>query len=234
MFRDRHGPDRHARRERRSGPGRGQRRRDRQGVPRYPGARAAPARGRTRRPLRGQSQLRCGRALPRRRERRGKARHPWVDWSKLLGGGGSIVALGKGDSTLLPIPPLLRHLLDRNKRGIDGALLDLEYQRIELIKFNLFDNSDLPAIRERPRQRRRRARAQGLEGDAAAARRIRTIRDVGGADGTQVCTGELIRVRTLTGICNDIRNPRDGLDRAAVRAQRAVRGDLPGSRPQRN
>ena len=28
-----------------------------------------------------------------------------------------------------------------NGRGIDGALLDLEYQRIELIKFNLFDNS---------------------------------------------------------------------------------------------
>ncbi len=26
-----------------------------------------------------------------------------------------------------------------NGRGIDGALLDLEYQRIELIKFNLFD-----------------------------------------------------------------------------------------------
>ena len=28
-----------------------------------------------------------------------------------------------------------------NARGIAGALLDLEYQRIELIKFNLFDNS---------------------------------------------------------------------------------------------
>ena len=32
------------------------------------------------------------------------------------------------------------HLLDRNTRGIDGALMDLEYQRMELIKFNLFDN----------------------------------------------------------------------------------------------
>ena len=31
--------------------------------------------------------------------------------------------------------------LSPNGRGIDGALLDLEYQRIELIKFNLFDNS---------------------------------------------------------------------------------------------
>ena len=31
--------------------------------------------------------------------------------------------------------------LSSNGRGIDGALLDLEYQRIELIKFNLFDTS---------------------------------------------------------------------------------------------
>ena len=31
-----------------------------------------------------------------------------------------------------------KHVLP-NGRGIDGALLDLEYQRIELIKFNLFD-----------------------------------------------------------------------------------------------
>ena len=31
--------------------------------------------------------------------------------------------------------------LGPNGRGIDGALLDLEYQRMELIKFNLFDNS---------------------------------------------------------------------------------------------
>ena len=31
-------------------------------------------------------------------------------------------------------------MIDRNKRGVDGALMDLEYQRMELIKFNLFDN----------------------------------------------------------------------------------------------
>ena len=28
----------------------------------------------------------------------------------------------------------------RDQRGIAGALIDLEYQRMELIKFNLFDN----------------------------------------------------------------------------------------------
>lgn len=30
--------------------------------------------------------------------------------------------------------------LQANGRGVDGALIDLEYQRVELIKFNLFDN----------------------------------------------------------------------------------------------
>ena len=35
---------------------------------------------------------------------------------------------------------MLRHLTNRNTRGIDGALMDLEYQRMELIKFNLFEN----------------------------------------------------------------------------------------------
>src|SRR6185312_457482 len=34
-------------------------------------------------------------------------------------------------------------------------------------------------------------------------------KDVGG-DGTQLCTGELIRYRTLNGICNDIKNPAMG------------------------
>jgi hypothetical protein len=28
-----------------------------------------------------------------------------------------------------------------NSRGINGALLDLEYQRVELLQFNLFDNT---------------------------------------------------------------------------------------------
>ena len=28
-----------------------------------------------------------------------------------------------------------------DRRGIDGALIDLEYQRVELLRFNLFDSS---------------------------------------------------------------------------------------------
>ena len=63
---------------------------------------------------------------------------PWVDWSNYWG---SADAASKSDkSDRLTVPPLFRHLLDRNTRGLDGALMDLEYQRMELIKFNLFDN----------------------------------------------------------------------------------------------
>src|SRR5262245_1203320 len=58
---------------------------------------------------------------------------PWIDWQKYWAAGGpeSLVAGIAG------------HLgfLGPNRRGINGALLDLEYQRIELLKFNLFDNS---------------------------------------------------------------------------------------------
>jgi len=31
-----------------------------------------------------------------------------------------------------------------------------------------------------------------------------------GGDGQQTCTGELVRARTLTGICNDVLNPAMG------------------------
>jgi hypothetical protein len=55
---------------------------------------------------------------------------PWVDWTNYW---------GTGDMASLPTgfisaqPPTLR--------GVSGALLDLEFERVELIKFNLFDNS---------------------------------------------------------------------------------------------
>jgi Animal haem peroxidase len=83
-------------------------------------------------------------------------------------------------------------------------LLDLEYQRIELIKFNLFDNKTFEQYGRTP--------------DGPTLKTWREMRlpkehprfaDVGG-DGAQVCKGDLIRHRTLTGICNDIRNPAMG------------------------
>jgi hypothetical protein len=109
---------------------------------------------------------------------------PWVDWSNYYG---------------------TRSTPSDTRRGVGGALIDLEYERIELIKFNLFDNSGTfegyvkgsgttegPAIKTWASMR-----LPETHPSYAA---------VGGA-GEQTCTGALIRGRTVTGICNDMRNP---------------------------
>jgi hypothetical protein len=119
---------------------------------------------------------------------------PWVDWPRYW---------GAGDSSSLPTGFL--SVKGAQLRGVAGALLDLEYQRVELIKFNLFDNSGTyqtyisgsggvtgPAVKTWPDMRLPKDNPYYL---------------VVGGDKEQVCTGDLIRARTLTGICNDIRNP---------------------------
>jgi hypothetical protein len=117
---------------------------------------------------------------------------PWVDWSRYF---------GTGDITSKPTG-LLGGVATFN--GVSGALLDLEYQRIELIEFNLFDNNGTyqtfvsgrgiggPALKIWPEMR--------LPKDSPFYMAV-------GGDGQQICTGDLIRARTLTGICNDLRNP---------------------------
>ncbi|MEN3378845.1 MAG: hypothetical protein V7604_4200, partial [Hyphomicrobiales bacterium] len=137
---------------------------------------------------------------------------PWVDWSNYWATADKSSRSEKSDGTLLPIPPLLRHLLDRNTRGLDGSLMDLEYQRMELIKFNLFDNKTY--------QQYVSGRGSGLdrrEGPLLKVwREMRlppehpNFRDVRADDGSQQCKGPLVRFRTLTGICNDIDNPAMG------------------------
>jgi len=119
---------------------------------------------------------------------------PWVDWSQYW---------GTGDAASLPTGYISKNAA--GFRGVTGALTDLEYQRIELIKFNLFDNSGAwkdyvtgvngvggPAVKVWPAMRLPKSNAQ--------------YEAVGG-DGEQACKGDLIRARTVTGICNDIRNP---------------------------
>jgi len=127
---------------------------------------------------------------------------PWVDWANYW-------STGDLSSRKDPDGPLtvIGEHLKADGRGLDGALMDLEYQRIELIKFNLFDNDTYetyvkgrgeeigPNVKIWPEMRLRAA-------DPAFAA-------VGG-EGTQVCTGDLVRHRTLTGICNDVFNPRMG------------------------
>ncbi len=142
-----------------------------------------------------ESRARCRGGVRAAELRRG----PWVDWPQYWATGDS------GSRVSASGVPGGIHFLQPDRRGIDGALIDLEYQRIELIRFNLFDNSGTY-----------RDYVEGRDGTAGPAlRRWTAMRlppghplyaQVGG-DGEQRCTGELIRYRTLTGICNDIRNP---------------------------
>jgi len=120
---------------------------------------------------------------------------PWLDWPRYWAAGGDRSRAAGLTATLGFLSP--------DRRGLNGALLDLEYQRIELLKFNLFDNSGTYEVyaRESP--------------SGALAKTWPQLRlpqdhpnfaDIGGG-GAQKCAGELVRFRTLTGICNDIFNP---------------------------
>jgi heme peroxidase len=130
------------------------------------------------------------RAVERRAE-------PWVDWASYW---------AAGDATTRAARAIVNGAhLSANGRGIDGALLDLEYQRIELIKFNLFDNNGT--------YRDYVIGGGGAEGPALKVwREMRLPKghpqyEAVGGDGRQQCWGELARIRTLTGICNDLDNP---------------------------
>jgi Animal haem peroxidase len=123
-----------------------------------------------------------------------------VDWSRYWGAGGA--------ETVPPAVPFSIGPLDPASRGVDGALVDLEYQRMELIKFNLFDNSGTyPAYVEG------RGGTPGPLLKVWPEMRLKQndpdYRQVGGA-GPQQCRGQMIRFRTITGICNDIDNPAMG------------------------
>ena len=123
---------------------------------------------------------------------------PWQDWPNYW---------AAGDATSRAPARLLANakVVGPNAHGINGTLYELELQRIELIKFNLFDNN-----------KTYEAYVTGRDGEAGPV--LNTwpemrlpqshpdFTSVGG-DQTQVCRGGLIRFRTLTGICNDIRNP---------------------------
>lgn len=133
---------------------------------------------------------------------------PWVDWQNYFAAGdsNSLAANENG-------PRFISGKKARTKigehvypdgRGLDGALLDLEYQRIELIKFNLFDQSTYEDyVKGR----------NGVEGPALKqwdALRLPEshphYESVGGGD-RQVCRADLLTHRTQTGICNDVINP---------------------------
>ena len=122
---------------------------------------------------------------------------PYVDWSNYWATGNS--------ASFMPGTSGVGNHLTANGRGIDGALLDLEYQRMELIKFNLFDNNGTYVVYTNGRD--------GLPGPVLKTWPEMRLPPgspnyaaVGGA-GPQLCSGELIRHRNLDGTCNDLRNP---------------------------
>ncbi|MGB3223907.1 MAG: peroxidase family protein [Desulforhopalus sp.] len=124
---------------------------------------------------------------------------PWVDWQNYYATGDS-TSKHKGREAIT----LLGEHIFPNGRGIDGALLDMEYQRIELIKFNLFDQDTYDEY------------VKGRDGQAGPVLKRwdkmrlppkhESYHKVGG-DGQQICKGSLITHRTLSGICNDLINP---------------------------
>ncbi len=129
---------------------------------------------------------------------------PWVDWTNYWSTGDQA---SRSREWLGFIEPVRRLLKDGF--GETGALIDLEYQRLELVRFNLFDNATY------------RDYVVGRDGVAGPAlRRWRELRLVPedpafvhlqiDPDGGQRCAGPLIRHRTANGVCNDIDNPAMG------------------------
>lgn len=115
---------------------------------------------------------------------------PWVDWANYWG---AADASSKANSLFL------------SGVGVNGALIDLEYERMELIRFNLFDNYTWESY------------INGSGGTEGAAMKVwpemrlpddhPSYAAVGGDRAEQLCTGDLIRHRTVDGSCNDMRNP---------------------------
>jgi hypothetical protein len=120
---------------------------------------------------------------------------PWLDWQQYR-------ATGDQGSRATGLTSKLG-FLSPNRRGVAGALLDMEYQRIELIKFNLFDNSGTYEGYVKGSDEGRTLRIW----DELRLPKVHPYYTRVGGNGPQRCKGELIRFRDLMGICNDVRNP---------------------------
>ena len=110
---------------------------------------------------------------------------PWLDWPNYWAAGD---ATSKAPAWLLA----KAKVVGPNAHGINGALYELELQRIELIKFNLFDNNGTYEAYVTGRDGKAGPVLQYLAGNAITAEPSR-LQSVGG-DQAQVCRG---RVDTL-------------------------------------
>lgn len=121
---------------------------------------------------------------------------PWIDWQNYYSAGDASTRKdGSKAKTKLG-----EHLFP-NGRGIDGALMDLEYQRIELIKFNLFDQETyddfVTGVTSGVKKFWPEMRLPSEHPEYNAV----------GGEGKQLCEGAMITHRTLSGVCNDLINP---------------------------
>jgi hypothetical protein len=128
-------------------------------------------------------------------------------------------ATGDSDSKVTGVGALFGNL-GANGRGIRGALLDFEYQRMEMIEFNLFDNTGTyekyvnllgdpagvfnhPYVEMRvPEKDPPSSKVDNSEYDRLKKNGLKVY-----ADGSQECHGESIRFRDRNGYCNDVFNP---------------------------
>jgi hypothetical protein len=122
---------------------------------------------------------------------------PWIDWQRYRRTAGPESVVGGIAGRMGFLSP--------NRRGINGALLDLEYQRIELLKFNLYDNSG--TYEEYARSQNNPTGPLANIWPQFRFPKDHPLHTAVGGDGPQRCSGDLIRFRTLTGICNDVFNP---------------------------
>ena len=138
---------------------------------------------------------------------------PWVDWQNYWGAGDA------DSKSYGPTGWVVGHLFP-NGRGIDGSLLDLQFQRLEMIKFNLFDNSgtyeryvnllgDPAGVFTDPfvemRVPEKNSASGAVENPEYA--RLKNSGMTVYSDGSQECHGESLRFRDRNGYCNDVFNP---------------------------
>jgi hypothetical protein len=122
---------------------------------------------------------------------------PWIGWPQYWSAGGAQSRFSGILDTF--------DILSPNTRGINGALLDLEYQRIELLKFNLFDNQG--TYEEYFRGQNSATGKLARTWPQLRLPKEHPLFAAAGGDGSQKCSGAMIRFRSLTGVCNDILNP---------------------------
>ena len=140
-----------------------------------------------------------------------RASHCLVSWRRghpaapndALGGLGELLGRGRRESKRPEFSSRPATGTERGAASI-GALIDLEYRahradQVQSVRQQRHLSGYIWAATGR------RAGAQD-RGRRCGCRPNPNYRDVGG-EGEQVCKGDLIRGRTLTGICNDILNP---------------------------